>query len=87
MHLQPPYSLLAAPSLRTTGVHNHPIMIKIHRVLLKSLPLSQIEPISVWRHSDGGPAHYSLIDRSVSAQTALVSYLRPVISVSPLEQM
>ncbi len=41
---------------------------KIHPVfffyLLKSLLLSQIEPISVWRHTDGGTAHDSLIDRS-----------------------
>ncbi len=44
--------------------------------LLISLPLSQIEPISVWRHTDRGPSHDSLIDSSVSAQTALVSYLR-----------
>ncbi len=60
--------------------------------LLKSLPLSQIEQISVWHHTDGGPAHDSLIDSSVSAQTALVSCLRPVLSepssaVSPPEQI
>ncbi len=52
------------------------IMIKIHPVL-KSLPLSLIEPISVWHHMDEGHAHDSLIDSSVLAQTALVSYLRP----------
>ncbi len=29
---------------------------------------------------DGGPSHNCLIDSSVSAQTALVSYLRPTLS-------
>ncbi len=81
----------------TVCVHNHPIMIQIHPVflffnLLKSLPLSQIEP-SVRVTSHGWrPRPRVLIDRCVSAQTALVSFLRPVLSepssvVSPPEQM
>ncbi len=77
----------------TVCVHNHPIMIQIHPVflffnLLKSLPLSQIEPTSHGRR----PRPRVLIDRCVSAQTALVSFLRPGLSepssvVSPPEQM
>ncbi len=44
------------------------------------------------RHTDGGPSHDCLIDSSISAQTTLVLYLRPVLSelssvVSPQEQM
>ncbi len=60
--------------------------------LLKSLPLSQIEPsVRVTSHGRR-PRPRVLIDRCVSAQTALVSYLRPVLSeqssvVSPPEQM
>ncbi len=34
----------------------------------------------MWHHTDLGPSHDSLIDRSVSAQTGLVSYLRPALS-------
>ncbi len=51
--------------------------------LLKSLPLSQIEPISdacLFDVTQAGPSHDSLIDNSVSAQTGLVSYLRPALS-------
>ncbi len=50
--------------------------------LLRSLPLSQIELIrclSVWRHMDEGRSHDSLIDSTVLAQTAVVSYLRPAL--------
>ncbi len=60
--------------------------------LLKYLPLSQIKP-SVCVTSHGwSPLPRLLIDSSVSAQTALVSYLRPALSelssvVSPPEQM
>ncbi len=77
-------------------VHNHPKMIKIHPVLffylLKSLPLSQIESsVHVMSHGRR-PLPRLLIDSSVSAQTALVCYLRPALSelssvVSPPEQM
>ncbi len=51
--------------------------------LVKSLPLSQIEPISdacLCDVTQTGPSHDSLIDSSVSAQTGLVSYLRPALS-------
>ncbi len=69
---------------------------KIHPVfffnLLICFPLSQIELFVLWRHKIGGPSHDCLIDSSVLAQTALVSYLRPALSelssvVSPPEQM
>ncbi len=59
--------------------------------LLKSLPLSQIEPISAFTHTDEGRSLNSLIDSRILAQTALVSYLRPALSelssVSSPEQM
>ncbi len=52
------YKLFELKCVLAACVHNHHIMIKIHPVdLLKSLPLSQIEPISVWPHTDGGPSH------------------------------
>ncbi len=60
--------------------------------LLNSLTLSQIKP-SVCVTSHGrSPLPRLLIDSSVSAQTALVSYLRPALSelssvVSPPEEM
>ncbi len=58
--------------------------------LLKSLPLSQIEPISAFTHTDEGRSLNSLIDSRILAQTAL-SYLRPALSelssVSSPEQM
>ncbi len=44
--------------------------------LIKSLQFFKSSRLSVWRHSDRGSSHDSLIDSSVSAQTALVSYLR-----------
>ncbi len=34
----------------------------------------------MWCHTDGGPSHDCLIDTSSSAQTGLVSYLRPTLS-------
>ncbi len=42
-------------------VHNHPIMIKIHPVFFFLstkifFPFSN-EPISLWRHTGGGPSH------------------------------
>ncbi len=43
-------------------------------------PFFKSSRLSVWCHTDGGPSHNSLIDSSVSAQTALVSYLRPALS-------
>ncbi len=60
--------------------------------ILKSLPLSQIEPSVCVTSHRRRPLPQLLIDRSVSAQTALVSYLRPALSelssvVSPPEQM
>ncbi len=66
---------------------HHAIMIKIHSSVffifyLQSLPLSQIELIleaCLWHHTDPGPSHDCLIDSSVSAQTGLVSYLRPAL--------
>ncbi len=69
-------------------------MIKIHPVfffLLKSLPRSQIEP-SVRVTSHGRRPLPRLLIDSISAQTALVSYLRPALSelssvASPPEQM
>ncbi len=63
-------------------IHNHPIMIKIHPLfffLLKSLPRSQIEP-SVRVTSHGRRPLPRLLIDSISAQTALVSYLRPALS-------
>ncbi len=51
--------------------------------LVKSFPLSKIEPISDACLCDvtlTGPSHDCLIDPSVSAQTGLVSYLRPALS-------
>ncbi len=60
--------------------------------LLKSLPLSQIEPsVHVTSHRRR-PLPRLLIDSSILAQTALVSYLRPALSelssvVSPPEHM
>jgi len=48
--------------------------------LLKSFPLSQIEPISDVTSHGRRPSHDSLIDSSILAQTALVSYLRPAQS-------
>ncbi len=77
-------------------VHNHPIMIKIHPVffcnLVKCFPLSQIEPYAHVTSHGWRPLPQLLIDSSVLAQTALVSYLRPALSelssvVSLLEQM
>ncbi len=80
-------------------------MIKTHQVfylffynLVKSFPLSQIEPISDACLRDVTQTYDCLIDGSVSAQTGLVSYLRPALSelsvnteqsaiVSPPEQM
>ncbi len=55
-------------------------------------PFLKSSRLSVWRHTDGGLSHNSLIDSSISAQTALVSYFRPALSelssvVSPPEQM
>ncbi len=56
------YMLFEHKCVLAVCVHNHPIMIKIHPVfflyLLKSLPLSQIEPISD-AVTQTGPSHDS----------------------------
>jgi len=81
------YKLFELKCVLAVCVHNHLIMIKIHPVfffnLLKSLPLSQIKPISdacLCNVTRTGPSHNSLIDNSVSAQTGLAYYLRPPLS-------
>ncbi len=80
------YKLFELKCVLAVCVHNHPIIIKIHPVfffnLVKSFPLSQIEPISdaCLCVTQTGPSHDCLIDSSVSAQTGLVSYLSPALS-------
>ncbi len=66
---QPPYNYKDPPSVFFN--------------LVKSFPLSQIEPISdacLCDITQTGPSHDCLIDSSVSAQTGLVSYLSPALS-------
>ncbi len=53
------YKLFELKCVLAVYVHSHPIMIKIHPsvffYLLTSLPISHIERLSVWRHTDEGP--------------------------------
>ncbi len=82
------YKLCELKCVLAVCVHNHPIMIKNTPSvflfnLIKSFPLSQIEPISdacLCDVTQTGPSHDCLIDSSVSAQTGLVSYLGPALS-------
>ncbi len=88
------YKLFELKCVLAVCVHNHSIMIKIHPVcvfffffLVKSFPLSHIEPISndlsLCDVTQTGPSNDSLIDSSISAQTGLVSYLRTALSELP----
>ncbi len=79
--LQVVWTEMCVGSLCTQPPYNDKNLPSVFFYLLKSLPLSQIEPLP-----------RLLIDSSISAQTALVSYLRPALSelssvVSPPEQM
>ncbi len=82
------YMLFEHKCVLAVCVHNHTIMIKIHPVffffnLIKSLPLSQIKQFSASCLCDVTQTQALprlLIDSSVSAQTGLVSYLRPALS-------
>ncbi len=81
------YKLFELKCVLAVCVHKHPIMIKIHPVFFflstKILSLSQIEPsVRVTSHGRR-PLPRLLIDSSISAQTALVSYLRPALSELP----
>ncbi len=81
------YKLFELKYVLAECVHSNPTMIKIHPVfyvlfcfinLVKSFPLSQIEPFSdacLCDVTQTGPSHDSLIDSSVSAQTGFVSNL------------
>ncbi len=83
--------VLALGSVCTQPPYNYKSPPSVFFYLLKSIPLSQIplplsranlRYLSVWCHMDKGRSHYSLIDSSILAQTALVCYLRPTPWVS-----
>ncbi len=86
------YKLFELKCVLAECVHSNPTMIRIHPVcfvffsflnLVKSFPLSQIEPISdacLCDVTQTGPSHDSLIDSSVSAQTGLVPNLNLTLS-------